>query len=144
MASEGDLLASAAARGDLELAKEMLEKGAEPNGTNSQGRTPIQVMMMGSPKMAELLLKHGANPRVPDPLTGTCPAHDAAREGFLDTLLILYQGGASLQEPCDRYGMRPIDLAPDWMKDKLKQNYILLMFSCQSGCVELPNERCII
>ncbi|MEE6519242.1 hypothetical protein FKM82_030887 [Ascaphus truei] len=77
------------------------------------------VMMMGSPKMAEILLRYGANPEVQDPTTGTCPAHDAAREGFLDTLLVLLRGGANLLNPCDTWGRRPIDLAPDHVKQEL-------------------------
>ncbi|XP_053312504.1 cyclin-dependent kinase inhibitor 2A-like [Spea bombifrons] len=119
MTSVADQLASAAARGDVDLVRRILEDGADPNAPNSKGRTPIQVMMMGSPKVAELLIRYGANPSVPDPLTGTCPAHDAAREGFLDTVLVLLGGGASIQGPYDNYGKRPIDLAPAWMKEQL-------------------------
>ncbi|MEE6519241.1 hypothetical protein FKM82_030887 [Ascaphus truei] len=119
MAAEADKLAAGAACGNLELVREMLERGADPNATNTQGRTPIQVMMMGSPKMAEILLRYGANPEVQDPTTGTCPAHDAAREGFLDTLLVLLRGGANLLNPCDTWGRRPIDLAPDHVKQEL-------------------------
>ncbi|XP_053556595.1 cyclin-dependent kinase inhibitor 2A [Bombina bombina] len=112
MASQADRLTTAAATGNVQLVRNLLENGANPNGTNSQGRTPIQVMMMGSPKIAELLIAHGAKPDTPDPTTGNCPAHDAAREGFLDTLLVLYKGGASLQGPRNNWGQRPLDLAP--------------------------------
>ncbi|XP_063770195.1 cyclin-dependent kinase 4 inhibitor B-like [Pseudophryne corroboree] len=118
MASESDRLATAAARGDVQLVREMLESGVNPNATNSHGRTPIQVMMMGCPQIAQLLIEHGADPTVPDPTTGTCPAHDAIREGFLDTLLVLIKGGASLKYPKDNFGRRPIDLAsPSVLQD---------------------------
>lgn len=60
--------------------------------------------------MAELLLQRGADPNRPDPSTGTLPAHDAAREGFLDTLQVLLQGGARIDVP-DNAGRLPIDLA---------------------------------
>lgn len=38
-----DELANAAARGDLQRLKELLDGAADPNGVNSYGRTPIQV-----------------------------------------------------------------------------------------------------
>ncbi|XP_063313304.1 cyclin-dependent kinase 4 inhibitor B-like [Pelobates fuscus] len=125
MATPADQLANAAARGDLQLASEMLEQGADPNAPNSLGRTPIQVMMMGCTKMAELLIRYGANPSIQDPDTGTSPAHDAAREGFVDTLIVLYKAGASIIEPLDKYGKRPIDLVTEQMMEVLRQEQIL-------------------
>ncbi|XP_063151082.1 cyclin-dependent kinase 4 inhibitor B-like [Candoia aspera] len=103
-------LASAAARGDLETVERLLESGADPNAANVFGRTPIQVMKMGSPKVAELLLQRGADPNRPDPSTGATPAHDVARGGFLDTLKILYHWGARFDQ-LDRWGHFPLDLA---------------------------------
>uniref|UniRef100_A0A8B9P069 Uncharacterized protein n=1 Tax=Apteryx owenii TaxID=8824 RepID=A0A8B9P069_APTOW len=69
----------------------LLDAGADPNGTNSFGRTPLQVMKLGSPRVAELLLQRGADPNRADPRTGCFPAHDAARAGFLDTLAALHR-----------------------------------------------------
>lgn len=43
----GDRLCSAAARGDHEEVRKLLEAGADPNGTNSFGRTPLQVRSTG-------------------------------------------------------------------------------------------------
>uniref|UniRef100_A0A8D0G6R8 Uncharacterized protein n=1 Tax=Sphenodon punctatus TaxID=8508 RepID=A0A8D0G6R8_SPHPU len=107
-----DRLANAAARGDLETVWKLLENSADPNAVNSFHRTPIQVMMMGSPKVAELLLRAGADPNIPDPATGSFPAHDAAREGFLDTLEVLHLGGARFDLP-DGQGRLPIHLAAE-------------------------------
>ncbi|XP_005886269.1 PREDICTED: cyclin-dependent kinase inhibitor 2A, partial [Myotis brandtii] len=45
----------------------LLQAGASPNAPNSHGRTPIQVMMMGNTRVAELLLIHGADPNCADP-----------------------------------------------------------------------------
>ncbi|XP_007434878.1 cyclin-dependent kinase 4 inhibitor B [Python bivittatus] len=105
-------LTSAAARGDLESVGRLLESGADPNATNAFGRSPIQVMMMGSSKMAELLLQRGADPNRPDPSTGATPAHDVAWGGFLDTLKILYQWGARFDQ-VDKWGRCPLDLAKE-------------------------------
>ncbi|XP_063176066.1 cyclin-dependent kinase 4 inhibitor B-like isoform X2 [Chroicocephalus ridibundus] len=106
----GDRLCSAAARGDCEEVRRLLDAGADPNGTNSFGRTPLQVMMLGSPRVAELLLQRGGDPNRPDPRTGCLPAHDAARAGFLETLAALHRAGARLDLP-DGRGRLPLDVA---------------------------------
>lgn len=41
--SDGDRLCSAAARGDHEEVRRLLDAGVDPNGTNAFGRTPLQV-----------------------------------------------------------------------------------------------------
>lgn len=41
--SDSDRLCSAAARGDHEEVRRLLDAGVDPNGTNSLGRTPLQV-----------------------------------------------------------------------------------------------------
>ncbi|NWR94489.1 CDN2B inhibitor, partial [Furnarius figulus] len=105
-----DELASAAARGDLQRLGELLDGAADPNTFNSYGRTPIQVMMLGSPRVAELLLQRGADPNRADPRTGCFPAHDAARAGFLETLSALHRAGARLDRP-DGSGRLPLDVA---------------------------------
>ncbi|XP_050184863.1 cyclin-dependent kinase 4 inhibitor B-like [Myiozetetes cayanensis] len=69
-----------------------------------------EVMMLGSPRVAELLLQRGADPNRPDPSTGCLPAHDAARAGFLETLAALHRAGARLDLP-DGRGRLPLDVA---------------------------------
>ncbi|XP_075382559.1 cyclin-dependent kinase 4 inhibitor B-like isoform X2 [Mycteria americana] len=69
-----------------------------------------EVMMLGSPRVAELLLQRGADPNRPDPRTGCLPAHDAARAGFLETLAALHRAGARLDLP-DGRGRLPLDVA---------------------------------
>ncbi|XP_068090598.1 cyclin-dependent kinase 4 inhibitor B-like [Hyperolius riggenbachi] len=126
MASNIDLLSSAAATGNVQRVTELLtEDKVDPNQRNSYGRTPIQVMMMGSPQIARLLIQHGAEPSLPDPATGTSPAHDAIREGFLDTLSELLAGGASVYSPRDKWGQRPIDLASIRVRQQLIQQNII-------------------
>ncbi|XP_060092379.1 cyclin-dependent kinase 4 inhibitor B-like [Heteronotia binoei] len=107
-----DQLATAAALGNREAVRRLLDSGVDPNAVNAFGRTPIQVMMLGTPSVAELLLQRGADPNRPDPATGSLPVHDAAREGFLETLQVLCRGGARLDLP-DRWGRLPLDLAAE-------------------------------
>ncbi|XP_007176886.1 cyclin-dependent kinase 4 inhibitor B-like [Balaenoptera ricei] len=75
-------------------------------------RCQHEVMMMGSARVAELLLLHGADPNCADPATLTRPVHDAAREGFLDTLAALHRAGARL-DVRDAWGRLPVDLAEE-------------------------------
>ncbi|XP_040819254.1 cyclin-dependent kinase inhibitor 2A-like [Ochotona curzoniae] len=110
--SAADRLATAAARGRAEEVRALLQAGVPPNAPNRLGRRPIQVMMMGNTRVAELLLLHGAEPNYADPVTLTRPVHDAAREGFLDTLVALHRAGARL-DVRDAWGRLPVDLAEE-------------------------------
>ncbi|XP_055284115.1 cyclin-dependent kinase inhibitor 2A-like isoform X1 [Moschus berezovskii] len=112
METSADSLAAAAARGRADAVRALLEAGASANAPNSYGRSAIQVMMMGSARVAELLLLHGADPNCADPATLTRPVHDAAREGFLDTLVALHRAGARL-DARDAWGRLPVDLAEE-------------------------------
>nr|XP_048309015.1 cyclin-dependent kinase inhibitor 2A-like isoform X1 [Myodes glareolus] len=105
-----DCLARAAAQGREHEVRALLEAGALPNVPNCFGRTPIQVMRMSNTQVARLLLLYGADPNCEDPTTLSRPVHDAAREGFLDTLVVLHQAGAQLDVP-DAWGRLPIALA---------------------------------
>ncbi|NXK92557.1 CDN2B inhibitor, partial [Formicarius rufipectus] len=89
----------AAARGDLQGLKDLLDGAEDPNAFNSYGRTPVQVARLEWPRVAELLLQRGADTNLPDPRTGCLPAHDAARAGFLETLVALHRAGARLDLP---------------------------------------------
>ncbi|XP_058927086.1 cyclin-dependent kinase inhibitor 2A-like isoform X2 [Kogia breviceps] len=112
METSADWLATAAARGRADEVRALLEAGVPAHAPNRYGRSPIQVMMMGSARVAELLLLHGADPNCADPATLTRPVHDAAREGFLDTLVALHRAGARL-DVRDAWGRLPVDLAEE-------------------------------
>ncbi|XP_063996334.1 cyclin-dependent kinase 4 inhibitor B-like [Pogoniulus pusillus] len=105
-----DELANAAARGDLQRLKELLDGATDPNTIDSYGRTPIQVMMLGSPRVSELLLQRGADPNHPHPRTGCFPVDDVARSGFLETLATLHRAGARLNLS-DGSGLLPLVVA---------------------------------
>uniref|UniRef100_A0A4W3GJE4 Cyclin dependent kinase inhibitor 2C n=1 Tax=Callorhinchus milii TaxID=7868 RepID=A0A4W3GJE4_CALMI len=69
----------------------------------------IQVMQMGNTIIARSLLKAGAKPNQQDS-NGFTPAHDAAREGFVDTLRVLVDSGADVNIE-NSEGNLPIHLA---------------------------------
>ncbi|XP_037674260.1 cyclin-dependent kinase 4 inhibitor D [Choloepus didactylus] len=106
----GDRLSGAAARGDVQEVRRLLHRElVHPDALNRFGKTALQVMMFGSPTIALELLKQGATPNIQD-ASGTTPAHDAARTGFLDTLKVLVEHGADVNAP-DAAGALPIHLA---------------------------------
>lgn len=105
-----DELTTAAATGNTADVEDLLRAGAPVDGVNKFGRTALQVMMMGSSPVAQVLLEHGADPNVADSSTGSTPLHDAARTGFLDTVRLLVKFLADPQAR-DNANRRPIDLA---------------------------------
>ncbi|UCE64809.1 MAG: ankyrin repeat domain-containing protein [Nitrospirota bacterium] len=57
----GDL-SSAAAQGDLELVQQLLEEGADVNGTDAWGHTPLMsASWAGHKEIVQVLLKRGAD-----------------------------------------------------------------------------------
>ncbi|XP_032884463.1 cyclin-dependent kinase 4 inhibitor C [Amblyraja radiata] len=107
--SVGDKLTSAAAKGDSKEVNSLLENGVQADAINKFGRTALQVMQMGHSIIAKSLLKAGAKPNQQDH-GGFTPAHDAAREGFLDTLKTLVDFGANVNIE-NSEGNLPIHLA---------------------------------
>ncbi|XP_075566856.1 cyclin-dependent kinase 4 inhibitor C [Pelecanus crispus] len=105
----GNELASAAAKGDLVQLTNLLQTNVNVNAQNGFGRTALQVMKLGNPKIARKLLINGANPNLKD-RTGFAVIHDVAREGFLDTLQTLLEFKADVNIE-DNEGNLPLHLA---------------------------------
>ncbi|KAM9831750.1 cyclin-dependent kinase 4 inhibitor C [Neosynchiropus ocellatus] len=103
-------LCRASANGNLFQVMFLLGSGAEASGLNEQGRTALQVAMLDSTGVVEILLFAGANPNRPDPGLGHTVLHDAARGGFLDTVRLLLDHGAEVNVR-DRLGNLPLHLA---------------------------------
>ncbi|XP_078253070.1 cyclin-dependent kinase 4 inhibitor B-like [Rhinoraja longicauda] len=105
-----DKFTTAAANGNISRMEQMLEKEVDPNGVNRYGRTAMQVMKMGCPNMCRFLLNKGADPNRQD-RHGIALIHDLAREGHLDTLIVLVEVGNANINLRDGNNKRAIDLA---------------------------------
>ncbi|KAM9324692.1 cyclin-dependent kinase 4 inhibitor C [Gastrophryne carolinensis] len=90
-----DLMATAAARGDLERLQELLQSAPDVDAPNRFGRTALQVSRLGCPAVIRLLLERGADPNQKD-RCGFSVLHDAARAGFCDTMKILLDFNADV------------------------------------------------
>ncbi|KAJ0065093.1 hypothetical protein NL108_005568 [Boleophthalmus pectinirostris] len=108
--SLADELCNASAKGNLYEVLLCLKRGAAINGLNSYNRTALQVAMLGNSKLVGALLDRGADPTVRDPIFGLTVLHDAAREGFEDTVRVLLDHGADVNVTDDR-GYLPLHLA---------------------------------
>ena len=67
-------------------------------------------MKLGNPAIAEALLRANANPNVRDHVRGLTITHDAARDGYVDTLRVLIDHGADVNL-LDNDGNLPLHLA---------------------------------
>lgn len=98
--------------GHYDVAEYLIKAGAPINSTsrNELKAAPIQsAAAAGHVKIAELLLKHGADPNIRVD-GGYTPLHAAAQNGDLDMINILLYGGADLNAKSDD-GKIPFDLA---------------------------------
>ncbi|XP_042581183.1 cyclin-dependent kinase 4 inhibitor D-like [Cyprinus carpio] len=107
----GKSLGAAAARGNVDAVRRMLQDHRlQPDTLNEFGKTALQVMMMGCPGVASVLLDHGADPNVQD-RCGVTPAHDAAPHRIPDTLRVLVDHGASVNVPDHSGAPAPLHIA---------------------------------
>ncbi|XP_070688916.1 cyclin-dependent kinase 4 inhibitor C isoform X2 [Pempheris klunzingeri] len=105
-----DTLCNASARGNLPEVLLLLQKGADVNGFNKYNRTALQVVKLGSAAVVEVLLQAGADPNIRDPVCSLTVTHDAAREGFIDSVRALVDRGADTNL-ADEQGNLPLHLA---------------------------------
>ncbi|XP_054916349.1 cyclin-dependent kinase 4 inhibitor C [Poeciliopsis prolifica] len=110
MVRRSDLLCNASACGKLEEVLDLLQAGADVNGLNEFQRTPLQVAMLGSTKLVEVLLAAGADPNARDQVLNLTVTHDAARAGFVETVRALVNHGADVNL-ADEIGNLPLHLA---------------------------------
>lgn len=84
----------AAALGECDIARSLIESGASVDGVNEQFSTPLHfAAIQDQTQVIGLLVHSGANPNAVDSELGS-PCMYAARCGFLDPIQALIEGGA--------------------------------------------------
>lgn len=105
---DGDPLYHASSLGLLEVVRELLAAGWDPNGWVN--RPPLHKAIVGGHvETVGLLLKHGADVNARDHL-GCSPLHHAAETGNMSILQVLFTLGAEVN-PRDQLGETPLHLA---------------------------------
>lgn len=90
------LLHLAVNKGNIVMAKLLLENSADVNAKNSLGSTPLDIaVIMGYKSIARLLLENGADVNTKD-LIGFTPLHTAAIVGDTDIAKFLIENGAEV------------------------------------------------
>ncbi|OPZ84242.1 MAG: Ankyrin repeats (3 copies) [bacterium ADurb.Bin429] len=104
-------LREAAATGRLDLVRELLQHGANPNQRDRLERTPLLLASeAGSLEVASALLAAGADVNRADQW-GRTPLHEAAAEGQVELVRMLIDHGAALAVQEDVLCMTPLHFA---------------------------------
>jgi len=107
-------LATAIVRGEREIVEDLLRAGVDVEQRGGQGDTPLTVaawMECGWHRgIADLLLKHGADPNVTRTSDGSAPLHCAAFHGTDSVVLRLIEFGADANVRRND-GATPLDVA---------------------------------
>lgn len=113
------LLHYAAYRGRFNVARLLIDHGADVNAKDDNGRTPLHyATFMGYFDIVKLLIDHGADVNAVDRY-GVTPLHFAARKGYLGIAKLLIEHGADCNA-MNVYGRTPIDVAKPAIVNKLK------------------------
>jgi len=105
------LLTVALSSGNVEVARALLDHGADPNGKGVSADTPalIRAVHTEKPAFVELLLERGADPNLTNAYGETALFH-AARFEQVECARLLLAHGAS-RAHTDRLGRRAVDVA---------------------------------
>lgn len=89
-------------RGHLEVCRDLIEAGANPNAEDGQDRTPMWIAVDSNRAgVVQLLCEAGAHTSQAGP-EGRTPLHIAARQGFIECAELLLQHGAVVEGNPDK------------------------------------------
>jgi len=81
--------------GFIEGVKFLAQHGADVNSVNKYGDAPlVNAATLGHTEIADILLRHGADPNARDPITGNTALHCAAEHGNDTLVALLLTAGA--------------------------------------------------
>lgn len=107
-----DPLLDAAARGDLQALRALLEGGADPGVALGDGLTALHIAAEeGNVDMARLLLDAGADAEAKTRIGSYTPLHLAAGSAHLDVVEVLLRAGADVAGETTNSGATPLHLA---------------------------------
>jgi hypothetical protein len=98
---------------NMEIARLLLEYGADPHAKDKYGATPLHYAASAS--VAKLLIERGVDPNVVDN-NGETPLHYAARSCRIDVMRALIEHGADINVK-NNNGETPLDVAKRWRCD---------------------------
>ena len=105
---DDSMLAIAAAKGDIEMMKYLVEMGFDPNEQGRRGGTPLSAAAwQGHSLAAEFLLRRGANPN-PQIKNGKSPIKLAAFKGHIEIVQLLIAHGANVNPTSEQKPELPI------------------------------------
>jgi cytochrome c len=111
IASAGQLI-EAAESGDVELVRQLIDGGADPNEQGQFGAALHRALARRHNDVVALLVARGADVNVANPLLGT-PLHVAAATGNEATVLLLLERGASVTVARGADGYTPLHAAAE-------------------------------
>jgi hypothetical protein len=121
-------LHSAAFRGLTDVARKLLEYGADAEARDADGRTPLFLASGDTyprPQSVRLLLEHGVDVNT-QTLNGSTPLHRAASYAHLDSLRLLLEHGADVGAK-NNAGETPLQVASGKLRDEISN--LLLEYS---------------
>lgn len=105
--------------GDLATTLSHLRSGADVNGLDPEGFTPLMIASgLGQPQMVELLLTAGANVHIIDPRMGATALHKAAQSGNTDVIKLLLDKGSFIDQQSPVLGNTPLMDAISYRNEK--------------------------
>jgi cytohesin len=99
--------------GHMDLARFLLEQGADMSAKDNYGRTPLhRALARGHMDLARFLVEQGADVSAKDE-DGSTPLHSASERGHVDVVRILVGQGADVSAK-NEYGSTPLHRASEW------------------------------
>jgi uncharacterized protein len=111
LSADGAPIAEAAARGDREAVRALLQKGIDVNEAQGDGSTALHwAAIKGDAEMARMLIYAGANVRATTRIGAYTPLYLAAKGGYADVVAVLLAGGADAKAATSN-GTTPLMIA---------------------------------